>query len=274
MALVPFPGASVRRPDDETRIQLTDNEALEEDDGAGARMSFLEHLDELRKRLIHSVYSLLFGCGVAFFFVGRIQDFIFVPLHQAVGREFIYTRGFEPFMLTMKTGVLAGLMLASPLIIYQVWLFIAPGLYSHEKRFAVPFVLLSTVFFLLGASFSHWVAFPWTWAFFKSWENEYMQFLPNIGDAFSIYVKMLLAFGLIFQMPTLVFFLARMRVVTAGFLARHTKYAVLIIFIVAAVISPGTDVVSQALMAGPMLGLYGISILIAWIVAPRRKALP
>ena len=272
MTLVPVPDARLRRQDDDSSIELTDREAFDEDDGA--RMSFLEHLDELRKRLIYSVYSLLGGCIIAFVFVGQIQAFIFVPLHQALGgNTFIYTRGFEPFMLTMKTGALAGLMVASPLIIYQLWLFIAPGLYSHEKRFAIPFVFFCTTFFLLGAAFSHWVAFPWTWAFFKSWENEYMQFLPNIGDAFSIYVKMLLAFGLIFQMPTVVFFLARMQVVTAGFLARNTKYAVLIIFIVAAVIRPGTDVVSQALMAGPMLGLYGISILIAWIVAPRKKTI-
>jgi len=269
MALVPFSGAASQlepRDDDDPRIELTDAEPLDD----SSRMSFLEHLDELRKRLIYSVYSLLAGCAIAFFFVGRIQEFIFVPLFEMLGgNQFIFTKGFEPFMLTMKTGALAGLMVASPLIIYQLWLFIAPGLYSHEKKFAIPFVFFCTVFFLLGAAFSHWVAFPWTWAFFKSWENSYMQFLPNIGDAFSIYVKMLLAFGLIFQMPTVVFFLARMRLVTAGFLARHTKYAVLIIFIVAAVISPGTDVVSQALMAGPMLGLYGISILIAWIVAPR-----
>jgi len=263
MALVPFPSAAPERPDDD-RVDPF------EDGSADGRMSFLEHLDELRHRLIYSVYSLLAGCAVAFFFAGRIQRFIFVPLHEALGgEEFIYTRGFEPFMLTMKTGALAGLILASPLIIYQFWLFIAPGLYSHEKKFAIPFVLFSTVFFLLGAAFSHYVAFPWTWIFFLGWQTEYMRFLPNIGDAFSLYVKMLLAFGLIFQMPTVVFFLARMQVVTARFLAHNTKYAVLIIFIVAAVISPGTDVVSQALMAGPMLALYGISILIAWIVAPR-----
>jgi sec-independent protein translocase protein TatC len=274
MALVPFPNASPRRQDDdETGIQLTDSDTFDEDDGDGARMSFLEHLDELRKRLIYSVYSLLAGCVLAFVFVGRIQDFVFVPLYEAVGREFIFTKGFEPFMLMMKIGALAGLMVASPLVIYQIWLFIAPGLYAHEKRFAVPFVFLCTVFFLTGAAFSHYVAFPWTWAFFKSWESEYLTFLPNIGDAFSIYVKMLLAFGLIFQMPTLVFFLARMQVVTAGFLAKNTKYAVLVIFIIAAVISPGTDVVSQALMAGPMIGLYAISILIAWVVAPRKKSI-
>jgi sec-independent protein translocase protein TatC len=273
MALVPFPGARSeldRSGDDDPRIELTDPDELDD----GSRMSFLEHLDELRKRLIYSVYALLIGCAIAFFFVGRIQEFIFVPLFEILdGNQFIYTRGFEPFMLTMKTGALAGLMVSSPLIIYQFWLFVAPGLYSHEKRFAIPFVLFCTIFFLAGAAFSHWIAFPWTWAFFKSWENAYMQFLPNIGDAFSIYVKMLLAFGLIFQMPTIVFFLARMNVVTAGFLVRNTKYAVLIIFIVAAVISPGTDVVSQAMMAGPMLALYGISILIAWIVAPRNATI-
>lgn len=273
MALVPFPGARSeldRSGNDDPRVQLTDPDELDD----GSRMSFLEHLDELRKRLIYSVYALLGGCAIAFLFVGRIQEFIFVPLFEILdGNQFIFTRGFEPFMLTMKTGALAGLMVSSPLIIYQFWLFIAPGLYSHEKRFAIPFVLFCTIFFLAGAAFSHWIAFPWTWAFFKSWENAYMQFLPNIGDAFSIYVKMLLAFGLIFQMPTVVFFLARMNVVTAGFLARNIKYAVLIIFIVAAVISPGTDVVSQAMMAGPMLALYGISILIAWIVAPRKATI-
>lgn len=281
MALVPFPDTPPRRQDDDSRVQLTDADRFDEDIDDGARMSFLEHLDELRKRLIYSVYALLAGCAIAFFFAGRIQEFIFLPLYEALStaqpagssETFIYTRGFEPFMLTMKVGALAGLMLASPLIIYQLWLFIAPGLYSHEKKFAVPFVLFSTVFFLLGAAFSHYVAFPWTWLFFLGWQTSYMRFLPNIGDAFSLYVKMLLGFGLIFQMPTVVFFLARMQVVTAGFLARNTKYAVLIIFIVAAVISPGTDVVSQALMAGPMLALYAISILIAWLVAPRRKAL-
>ena len=271
MAVAPFPTRSPGQlddGDDDNTIQLTDAEPLDDD----ARMSFLEHLDELRKRLIASVYALVAGCVIAFFFVGRIQAFIFVPLQQALGGEekFIFTKGFEPFMLMMKCGALAGLLLAAPFIIWQMWLFIAPGLYAHEKRFAIPFVLFASVFFFLGAGFSHYVAFPWTWAFFKSWENEYMRFLPNIEDAFSIYVKMVLAFGLIFQMPTVVFFLARMGVVTAGFLARNTKYAVLIIFIIAAVISPGTDIVSQALMAGPMLGLYGFSILVAWIFAKKK----
>jgi sec-independent protein translocase protein TatC len=273
MALVPFPGgAQPARDDDDRHIHLTDPEALED---AGAKMSFLDHLDELRKRLIACVYGLVAGCALAFFFVQRIQNFIWVPLYRELnavnGAKFMFTQGFEPFMLTMKVGALAGLFLSLPFIIWQLWLFIAPGLYSHEKKMAIPFVIFCTTFFVLGAAFSHYLAFPWTWKFFLSWQTEYMEFRPSIGEAFGLYVKMLLAFGLIFQMPTVVFFLARMGVVSAGFLLRHTKYAVLIIFILAAVISPGTDVVSQCLMAGPMLGLYGLSILVAWGFAKPRS---
>ena len=273
MALVPFPGgAQPARDDDDRHIHLTDPEALED---AGAKMSFLDHLDELRKRLIACVYGLVAGCALAFFFVQRIQNFIWVPLYRELnavnGAKFMFTQGFEPFMLTMKVGALAGLFISLPFIIWQLWLFIAPGLYSHEKKMAIPFVIFCTTFFVLGAAFSHYLAFPWTWKFFLSWQTEYMEFRPSIGEAFGLYVKMLLAFGLIFQMPTVVFFLARMGVVSAGFLLRHTKYAVLIIFILAAVISPGTDVGSQCLMAGPMLGLYGLSILVAWGFAKPRS---
>ena len=276
MALVTFPGSAQPAPDDDDdrHIQLTDPDPLEE---AGAKMSFLDHLDELRKRLIACVYGLVAGCAIAFFFVRRIQEFIWLPLYHDLqntsGVKFMYTGGFEPFMLTMKIGALAGLLLAIPFIIYQLWLFIAPGLYSHEKKMAVPFVLFCTTFFAIGAAFSHFVAFPWTWKFFLGWQTEYMEFRPSIGEAFGLYVKMLLGFGIIFQMPTVVFFLARMGLVTAGFLVRHTKYAILAIFILAAVISPGTDVVSQCLMAGPMLALYGLSILVAWGFAKKRDEL-
>src|SRR5687768_12863762 len=269
MALVPFPSSSVPDGYDEQRV---DADGPDSEAEAGAKMSFLEHLDELRKRLIGCAFSLLFGCAVAFIFVGKIQDFIMLPLISYLpNKEIIYTSGFDPFLLMMKIGALAGLMIASPLILWQLWLFIAPGLYQNEKRFAIPFVLFSTIFFLMGAAFSHYIAFPWAWQFFISWETAYMKFLPDIKPLFSTYVKMLLAFGLVFQMPTLVFFLARMGMVTGWFLVKNTKYAVLIIFIIAAVLSPGTDVVSQALMAGPMLGLYAFSILVAYIFQKRKR---
>jgi sec-independent protein translocase protein TatC len=152
-----------------------------------------------------------------------------------------------------------------------VWKFIAPGLYSHEKKFAIPFVLMSTCFFVAGGLFSHYIAFPWTWMFFASFATDYMKFVPKIDEAFSLYTKMILGFGAIFEMPTLVLFLARMGVVTAGWLLRYFKYAVLIIFIVAAVISPGTDMMSQLIMAVPMLGLYIISIGVAAIFQKKRR---
>src|SRR5690242_11889491 len=236
MALVPFPGVNAPAP------EPPDSDF----DESGAKMSFLEHLDELRKRLIYSVISVAIGCTIAFIFIGQVFDFIMAPMQHMLpgGNKLIYTAGAEPFMLYLKIGFIAGIFIASPLVLWQVWKFIAPGLYTHEKKFAIPFVLLSTIFFVTGGLFSHYVAFPWTWKFFISFSTDYMVFMPKIDEAFSLYTKMLLGFGVIFEMPTLVFFLARMGVVTARFLLRYFKYAVLIIFIVAAVISPGTDMMS------------------------------
>jgi sec-independent protein translocase protein TatC len=270
MALVPFPKPG--GPADDHDIELTDAEPLEDD---GSRMSFLEHLDELRKRLIRCVIGMVVGVAIAFIFINRILEFVLVPLQERLPNDgtFITTEAPEYFILYLKVGLLGGLFVAMPFILWQLWLFIAPGLYSHEKRFAIPFVVFASFFFFAGSAFAHYVAFPWTWDFFILFSgSEFVTFMPKIGPTFSLYVKVLLAFGVIFQMPTLVFFLARMGVVTARFLVKNTKYAVLIIFILAAVLSPGGEVVSQLLMAGPMLVLYAVSILIAWIVAPRKKA--
>lgn len=264
MALVPFPSTSPapRDPDDEE---------LQDDDGAGGKMSFLEHLDELRKRLIVCVSALAIGFVVCWAYVERLVDFIFVPLRATIkGGKFQYIEPGEGFMMRMKLAALAGLFLALPIILWQIWRFVAPGLYSNEKRFAIPFVVLSTVFFTLGAAFSHYIAFPWTMQFFASYESDYMLFIPTISPVFAMYVKMMLAMGLVFEMPTAVFFLARIGVVTAGFLLRQFKYAVLVIFIAAAILTPGTDVVSQAMMAGPMIVLYLISIVIAWLVGKKK----
>jgi sec-independent protein translocase protein TatC len=267
MAVAKFPTASPVPQD-------PDDEELPDEDGAGGKMSFLEHLDELRKRLIVSAWALVIGCVVSFIFVGPLQRFIMLPLWQLMPEHerFIFSAPTEGFMIMMKIGALGGLFIALPIIVLQVWLFIAPGLYSNEKRFAIPFVLFGSLFFLVGAAFSHYIAFPYSWKFFLSFETEYLRFLPNISYAFSLWVKMLLAFGVIFQMPTIVFFLARMGLLTAGFLIKNFKYAVLIIFILGAVLSPGTDVVSQALMAGPMLVLYCFSIGIAWLFAKPKTA--
>jgi sec-independent protein translocase protein TatC len=261
MALVPFPSAT---PDDDGEPESYDD--------AGAKMSFLEHLDELRKRLIYIVYSLIAGCVIAYVFIGRIFDFIMRPMQQVLGptAHLQFTSGAEPFMLYVKIGFLVGIFIASPLILWQVWKFIAPGLYTHEKKFAIPFVVMSTMFFVMGGLFAHYIAFPWTWAFFGSFANDYMIFVPKVDEAFSMYSRMILGFGAIFEMPTLVFVLARMGVISARVLIKYFKYAFLAIFIVAAVISPGTDMMSQVMMAAPMLILYILSIAIAFVFQRRR----
>ncbi len=254
--------------------EVADTADEEEEEEPGARMTFLEHLEELRKRLLHALLGILVGFVLSFTFIQQIYDFIMRPLQQMLpkGGMLIYTEPTEAFFLYLKIAALAGLVLASPWVLWQVWLFVAPGLYSHEKRFAIPFVLLSTIFFVAGALFSHYVVFPVAWRFFASFSTDYMLFMPKIQSVFSLYVKMLLAFGLIFQLPTLVFFLARMGVVTPRLMIRYFKYAVLVAFIAAAVLTPTPDAVTQTLMAVPIILLYLISVVIAWIFQKRPAA--
>ena len=271
MALVPFPSQTPERlPDDEPEL-ARDPDADDESDAAG-KMSFLEHLDELRKRIIRSVVALFAGFLVACFFIDRLFEFIMRPLHDALpaGGTLVFTEPTEAFVLYIKIAAIAGLILASPAIMTQVWLFIAPGLYTHEKKMAIPFVVLSSIGFVGGAAFSHYIVFPMAWRFFASFTTDYMTFMPRIEPAFGLYMKLLLVFGLVFQMPTLVLFLARMGVITARFMIRNFKYAVLIIFILAAILTPTADAFVQTAMAGPMIGLYVLSIGLAWLFGKKK----
>lgn len=270
MALVPFPGSNTAvrydDPDDDPDRPHGD------EDGAGGKMSFLDHLDELRRRLIWAIVAIGAGFGIALFFIDRIFGFIMRPLAATLpkGAKMIYTEPTEAFMLRLKVAALAAVVFAAPAVMLQLWLFIAPGLYRREKRMALPFVISSSLLFVAGAAFNHYVVFPTAFRFFGSFGTEYMEFLPRISPVFSLYSQLLLAFGLIFQMPVLVFTLARLGLVTAGFLWRNTKYAILIIFIIAAVITPTSDVVTQTLMAAPMILLYLISIAIAGMFGKKR----
>jgi sec-independent protein translocase protein TatC len=236
-------------------------------------MSFLEHLDELRKRIVQCLLGVVAGVGLGFAFINPIVNFILTPTNRVLpqGSRMIYTQPGEAFGLYVQIGLIVGIVLASPWIMYQVWLFIAPGLYANEKKFAVPFVLMSTTGFVGGAAFNHYIIFPFMMTFFASFNTADLIFMPRLEDVFDLYSKMLIGMGLVFQMPTVVFFLAKMRMVTARFLLRNTKYAVLAIFVIAAVITPSGDMVTQTIFAAPMLGLYAISILIAWIVTPKSE---
>jgi len=263
MALVPFPspqsGASPLPPDDD---EVT----------PGERMSFLEHLDELRKRIVNSALAICVGILVSFAFVSKIYDFLMAPTMTLLppGSKLIYTEPGEAFSLYLQLSLIAGIILSAPFIMYQVWLFIAPGLYSNEKKFAIPFVLLSTLGFVGGAAFNHYIMFPWMMAFFASFNTADLVFMPKLEAVFSLYTKFLLAMGIVFQMPTLVFFLAKMGLITARFLVQKFKFAVLVIFIISAVITPTGDPVTQMVFAAPMVGLYLLGIAIAWIVGPKR----
>ena len=266
MALVPFPDPSASEdPQDESSSDV--------DPG---KMSFLDHLDELRKRLVVTAVALLGGFLICFAFISPIFDFIMRPLQEILpdGGRLVYTEPTEAFFLYIKVAALAGLVLATPVVLSQVWLFVAPGLYVHEKRFAIPFVVLATGFFVGGALFSHFILFPIAWQFFAGFASDYMDFMPRIQPAFSLYVKLVLACGMVFQMPTVVFFLARVGVVTPGFLSRNIKYAILLIFIFAAILTPTGDPVTLTLMASPMILLYILSIGIAWLFGRKTDEQP
>lgn len=237
-------------------------------------MTLLAHVEEIRVRLIRSALAVGAGMVVSFFFIDRIFSFIFEPTRRMLppGSTLIYTQPGEAFGLYINIALVVGAILASPLIFLQVWGFIAPALYSREKRFAIPFVALTTIGAVAGAAFSHFILFPYMIAFFGTFSSVDMQFMPQVSDVFGLYLKMLGGTILIFQMPTFAFFLARMGMITARWLWRHIKYAILVIFIVAAVITPSADPWTQTVFAMPMIALYIISIAVAWIAAPRRAA--
>ena len=266
MALVPFPGPQ--------SAAVVSHE--EEEESAGARMSFLDHLDELRRRIVNSCIAIAVGIVATFYWIDPIFNFILAPTRRALpeGVKLIYTQPGEAFSLYITIALIAGAVVASPFIMLQVWLFIAPGLYSNEKKLAIPFVLFTTVGVLLGASFNHYISFPYMMVFFASFNTPDLAFMPKLEDVFGLYSKMLIGMGLVFQMPAVVFFMAKMKLVTARFLASNLKYAVLIIFVAAAVITPSGDMMTQAIFAAPMLGLYLLSIVIAWVVGPKRVSSP
>jgi sec-independent protein translocase protein TatC len=240
-------------------------------DQDSGRMSFLEHLDELRKRILHACYAVGIGMLLAFAFIERITTFVLAPARRALpaGVEIIYTNPGEGFGFWIEVAMLAGTIFAAPAIVYQVWLFIAPGLYAREKKLVVPFVLLASAGLVGGAAFGHYVMFPSMMTFFASFHTPQLRFMPKLDDVFRMYVLTIAGMAVVFQIPTVVYFAARMGVITARFLARNIKYAILIIFIIAAVATPSTDPWNQLVFAVPMIALYLVSIAIAWAVAPR-----
>ena len=236
-------------------------------------MSLLGHLGELRRRLTRSVIIVLLGFIACYSISVQLYDFVSGPLKAALpeGSTMIYTSPQGAFFTYMKVSLMASIFLTSPFTFYQIWAFIAPGLYSEEKKVIMPLALLSAMFFLSGATFCYMLVFPLAFQFFMGFATDLIVPMISVEEYLSFALKLLIAFGVVFEMPLFAFFLGRMGILTPEFMRRQRKYAVLVIFIVAAILTP-PDVFSQVMMAIPMILLYEVSVYVAGWARKKKLA--
>ncbi|MGZ8853337.1 MAG: twin-arginine translocase subunit TatC [Thermoanaerobaculia bacterium] len=237
------------------------------------KMSFLEHLEELRKRLLFTFIAIGVGFAVCWHWSGLIFTWLQAPLTRFLppGDTLAYTRLTGPFFLYMKVAFFAGLFLMSPVILLQLWLFISPGLYKRERRHATPFIISATLFFVAGGYFGYRFILPATCAFFIETGKNFKQ-VVTVDDYFSFASMIILAAGLVFETPILIFFLARLGIVTPAFLLQKSKYAIVLSFIMAAVITPTPDMVTQTALAVPMIALYFLGVGVAYLFGKKHEA--
>ena len=260
-AALPLPHAEQSKEEDAARGSARESN--------GKPMSLMEHLSELRSRLVRILIVIMLG----FFACYAVSDTLFGELVKPLtasmpqGSKLIFTSIPEAFFVYMKVGFVASLFLTSPYIFYQIWAFVAPGLYEEERRHIIPLAAFSAFFFLSGAAFCYFAVFPIAFEFFMGFATDTILPMPSLNEYLGFALKLLIAFGLIFEMPLFAFFLARIGILTAAHLRRWRRYAIIVIFIVAAILTP-PDVVSQLLMAAPMLVLYEVSI---WITTIAQK---
>lgn len=232
-------------------------------------MTFLEHLDELRRRIIRAAIAILVAFVGCFFFYEQIFDFLMQPLRQVIepyGGELIATSPPEIFVLGIKMSFLVAIVISTPAWLGQVWGFVAPGLYRHERHLAIPFILIGSFFFVSGAAFCHYVLFPVGVSFLGTFGGggEDIEIRYRVSEVFSFYARLVLVTAVMFQIPSLALLLSRLGIITPGFLVRYFKYAILLSFVFAALLTP-PDPATQIILAGPMVILYTLSIGIAWI---------
>ncbi len=249
-------------------------------------MSFLAHLEELRRRIIWSIVFIAAGFGVCWAYAERIYAFIQRPIMQAfqhqqevlrqadptlvLPQRLVYLNPTEPFNMYLKIGLIAGIFVASPFVLYQVWAFISPGLYRHEKRYVLPFMFFTVLLFLGGGYFGYRIVYPAALDFLVGYGKQFQPMI-TITEYTDLFMVIVLGLGVVFEMPILVFFLALMGIVSAGWMWRNLRYSILVIFIIAAILTPTTDIMNMCVFAAPMIVLYIISIFVAWLVHPRRR---
>lgn len=235
------------------------------------KMSFLEHLEELRKRLMWSFIALGVGFAVCWHYADLIFAWMQAPLTQFLpnGDKLAYTKLTGPFFLYMKVAFFAGLFLTSPFILHQLWLFISPGLYKRERRYAAPFIIFASLFFIAGGYFGYRYLLPATCGFFIETGKNFKQ-VVTVDDYFSFASMIILAAGLVFETPIIIFFLARMGIVTPAFLLQKSKIAIVLAFVIAAIVTPTPDMVTQTALAVPMIALYFIGVGVAYMFGKKH----
>jgi sec-independent protein translocase protein TatC len=233
-------------------------------------MSLMEHLDELRKRIIHSALYLACGFIVAWIFRIRLLNFLQAPLLK-IGKSLVFTHPMDALNLNLQVALLGGVIVAAPFILYQVWLFIAPGLYQKEKRFVIPFMGATVGLFLIGASFGYFYVLPGAIKILVVGFGHDFTPMITIEDYSSFFLSIILGLGISFELPILIFFLAMFGIVSPKFLWKNIRYAILAVFFVAAAICPSPDPWTMCIYAVPMLALYILGIVVAWWVHPNRK---
>lgn len=241
----------------------------------GRQMSFLEHLEELRQRLIRSIYALLIAFAACFYFSDEIYAFLARPLTDTLRSlglpdKLVYTNPIDPFNLYIKLSLMAGLFVASPFILWQVWLFISPGLYRHEKRYVWPFVLLTSGLFISGGLFALKLALPPALKFLVTFADQFQPFI-TVDKYWSLVMTIVVGVGVVFELPAVILVLSIFGVVTPKFLLKNIRYAILLTAIVAAAIAPTPDMASVFILWIPMVGLYFFSIGLSWIVYLKKK---
>jgi sec-independent protein translocase protein TatC len=240
-----------------------------------ASMGFLEHLEELRRRIVWSLVYVAGGFFLCWFYAERVYGYMQAPIMTALrnhhlDEKLVYLNPTEPFNMYLKVGFMCGLFVASPFVLYQVWAFIAPGLYRNEKRYVLPFMVSSVGLFVAGGLFGYKMVYPQALDFLIGYGKQFQPMI-TIGEYTDLFLTIILGLGVIFEMPILVFFLSLMGVISAGWMWRNLRYSILVIFIIAAIVTPTTDIMNMCLFAAPMVVLYIASIFIAWLVSPARR---
>jgi sec-independent protein translocase protein TatC len=247
----------------------------EEESLSGKQMSFLEHLEELRVRLLHSIYAVIITTGICFYFRNEIYAYLAKPLTDTLRllhmpAQLVYTNPVDPFNLYIKLAIMGGIFLASPYILFQIWLFISPGLYRHEKKYIWPFVLLTSGLFISGGFFAYKAALPKAFLFLLEFAAQF-QPMVTINEYWDLAISIVVAVGLVFELPVLILVLSIFGIVTPKFLWKNFRYAVLLTAVIAAAVVPTNDVATLFVVWIPLLGLYLLSIGLSWLVYLKKK---